>query len=179
MSDAYIGEIRCFGFSFAPFNWAFCNGQLLSISQFSALFSILGTTFGGNGTTTFGLPNLQGRSPMHWGTSPGLNTDIGQVMGTTTVTLTPTQMPLHTHAAAAADVQKGQTLERSPGPTGTSFLSQSSGGLIYQNSPSTPNTPFDKTAISMAGNSLPHENQQPFLAMNFCICLNGTFPSRN
>ena len=98
MSEAYVGEIRIFAGTFAPTGWALCNGQILAISQNTALFSLLGTTYGGNGTTTFALPNLQGRAPMHWGTGPGLTPrSLGEVGGAATVTLLSTQMPAHTH----------------------------------------------------------------------------------
>lgn len=177
MSDAFIGEIRAFGFTFAPLGWALCNGQLLPISQYSALFSILGTTFGGNGTTTFALPNLQGQSPMHWGTSPGLNTDLGQVQGEATVTLTVSEIPQHVHTISAVNVPSGSGKERSPGPTPTSYLAETTGGLVY--SPAVPSTPFAPTALTPAGGSLPHDNMQPYLTLNFSIATEGTFPSRN
>jgi microcystin-dependent protein len=179
MSEAFIGEIRSFGFNFAPYGWFQCNGQLLPISQYSALFSILGTTYGGNGTTNFALPNLQGNSPMHWGTGAGLNTVLGEVQGASTVTLAPTQMPGHTHPISALNVPSGSAAERSPGPKPNSYLAETTGGLIYQGAPSTPNTPFAPTTISSNGGSLPHENMQPYLVLNFCICLDGMFPSRN
>src|SRR5665647_1082016 len=141
MSEAYIGEIRSFGFNFAPYGWFQCNGQLLPISQYSALFSILGTTYGGNGTTNFALPNLQGNSPMHWGTGAGLNTVLGEVQGTSTVTLTPTQMPGHSHSVFAAEVAKdARAADRTAGPSAASYLAQSAGAFIYQTAPSTPNT---------------------------------------
>jgi microcystin-dependent protein len=180
--DPYIGEIRCFGFNFAPVNWAFCNGQLLAIAQNTALFSILGTTYGGNGQSTFGLPNLQGRSPMHWGNSnTGLNTVIGETLGETTVTLTSNEMPQHSHTVYATSLEAGGTPERSagPNPNGESYLSQANAGFIYQAAPSTPDTAFFNGAISQAGGSQPHENMQPYLTLNFCISLFGIFPSRN
>lgn len=181
--DPYIGEIRCFGFNFAPVEWAFCNGQLLSIAQNTALFSILGTTYGGNGTSTFALPNLQGRSPMHWGTgNTGLNTVIGEPIGDTTVTLTSDEMPRHSHTIYATTVQSGAgAAERTAAPQadGTSYLSETSGGNAYQPAPTTPNTPFSNNAIATVGGSLSHENMQPYLCLNFCISLYGLYPSRN
>lgn len=178
--DPYIGEVRCFGFNFAPVNWAFCNGQVLSISQNTALFSIIGTFYGGNGTSTFALPNLQGRSPMHWGNgNTGLNTVIGETMGETEVTLTTDQMPRHSHAVYATTVQAGTELSAGPQTNGTSYLSQAAGGHPYQGPPATPNTPFSNNAISTSGGSLAHENMQPYLCINFCIALYGIYPSRN
>jgi microcystin-dependent protein len=179
--DPYVGEIRCFGFNFAPRDWAFCNGQLLPITQFTPLFAILGTTYGGNGTTTFALPNLQGRSPMHWGSSPGFNTDVGEVLGQTEVTLITPEIPQHIHTIIATSLQQGVTTESSAGPNtnGASYLSRASGSLIYQPPPATPTSDFADNTIAQAGGSLPHENQQPFLTLNFCISLNGQFPSRN
>ncbi len=179
MGDPYVGEIRCFGFNFAPLDWAFCNGQLQSIAQNSALFAILGTTYGGDGVTTFALPNLQGRSPMHWGTgNMGLNTTIGETMGETQVTLTIGQMPQHTHPIYAASDETPGERSAGPNPNGASYISQSAGGFIYQAPPSTPNAAFSSNAISLAGSSFPHENMQPYLALNFCISLYGIFPQR-
>jgi len=178
MSEAFIGEIRAFGFNFAPFGWAQCNGQLLPISQNTALFSILGTTFGGNGTTNFALPNLQGLSPMHWGTSPGLNTQLGESLGQSNVTLTVNQMPAHIHSVLPA--APGEKDERSPMPTSASFLSSSQPpNRAYVSSPSTFDAQFSPKAISATGGSQPHENMQPYLVLNFCIALEGIFPSRN
>jgi microcystin-dependent protein len=178
MAQAYVGEIRCFGFNFAPYQWALCNGQLLPISQNQALFSILGTTYGGNGTTNFGLPNLQGQIPMHWGTAAGVPaTVIGETQGQSSVTLTVQQIPQHNHVISSATA--GAAVERSAIPTSSSYLSDSKGGLTYQNPPVTPNTPFSQKAISMAGTSLPHDNMQPYLTLNFCISLFGVFPTRS
>jgi microcystin-dependent protein len=177
--DPYVGEIRCFGFNFAPVNWAFCNGQLMSIAQNTALFAILGTTYGGNGQTTFALPNLQGRSPMQWGTSPGFNTVIGEPLGTPSVTLTTTQIPAHTHTISAVSVPPDGTPERSPDPKANSYLAEANAAAIYQKPTATPDTPFNAMAMSANGNSLPHENTQPYLTLNFCISLFGVFPSRN
>ncbi len=180
MSEAYIGEIRSFGFNFAPYGWGECNGQLLSISQYTTLFSILGTTFGGNGTTNFGLPNLQGNSPMHWGNGPSsFNTVIGEVQGSSSMTLTSQQIPAHTHTIFAANVPPKSAPERSAGPTATSYMAQSNAAFIYQTAPSTPNTQFNPGVIMPNGSSLPHDNMQPYLTINFCICMDGIFPSRN
>jgi microcystin-dependent protein len=180
MSEPFIAEIRCFGFTFAPRGWAQCNGQLLPISQNSALFALIGTTYGGDGSTTFALPNLQGRIPMHWGNGPGgFTTQIGEVQGQTAVTLTTLQIPQHVHAVVAAVIQPGASAERSAIPTDTSFLSAGSGEGLYQKAPATPNTPFSPKAISPAGGSQPHDNMQPYLVINFCMALEGIFPSQN
>jgi len=175
MSDAYLGEIRCFGFTFAPVNWAACNGQLLPIQQYAALFSLLGTYFGGNGTTNFALPNLQGQVPMHWGSTSGLTaTNLGETQGTTAIALTIQQIPQHTHPIIAAAAGAGA--ERSAIPTNQTYLSDSKGAFVYASA--TPNTAFSPKAIGISGGTQSHENMQPYLAVNFCICLNGTFPPR-
>ena len=179
MANPFIGEIRCFGFNFAPFGWAQCNGQLQSIAQNTALFSILGTTYGGDGVTTFALPNLQGQIPMHWGTGPGgFNTVIGQTQGTETVTLTANQIPVHTHAMNSMRVPPGGAPLHLAAPSNTSYISNSGPDALYKLAP-TINAPFASTAIGAAGNSLPHENKQPYLVVNFCIALFGIFPARN
>jgi microcystin-dependent protein len=179
MSQPFIGEIRCFGFQFAPASWAFCDGQLMAIDQNPALYSILGTTFGGNGTTTFGLPNLQGAAPMHWGNGPGgFNTTIGQPLGTPMVTVTIAQTPAHAHTITAQELGSGGVVERTATPNPNAWLSDSSPGGVYNYTP-TINAPFSPSALTSVGGSSPHENMQPYLAVNFCICLNGVFPSRN
>ena len=178
MSEPFVGEIRAFGFNFAPVGWAFCNGQLLPIAQNDVLFAIIGTTYGGDGQTTFALPNLQGQTPMHWGTSPGFNTTLGQVQGSSMVTLTVNQMPPHAHSVTAA--QSEGTGESVAIPGTTSYLGQSAGhNLAYVTAPSTFDATFSSQAISQTGGSLPHDNMQPYLALNFCIALVGIFPSRN
>jgi len=178
MSQPYVGEIRCFGFNFAPRDWAFCNGQLIPIQQNPALFAILGTTYGGNGQTNFALPNLQGQVPMHWGNGPaGFTTVIGEVQGTPSVTLIQSELPQHSHQIEAVD--PGSATNRSAAPTATSFLSGSKGSNIYQKTPVTPNITFSPRAIGPAGGSLSHDNMQPYLTVNICISLFGIFPSRN
>lgn len=178
MSDPYIGEIRCFGFNFAPRDWAMCNGQTLSISQYQALFSILGTTYGGNGTSNFQLPNLQGRVPMHWGTPTNLPaTEIGEVQGEEQVTLLSTQMPMHNHAVFAAD--PGDFSERTAVPNNNAFLSSSAAPNFAWAASPTLNSNLAPNAIGNQGGSQPHENRQPFLVLNFCISLFGQFPTRN
>ena len=181
MSTAFVGEIRCFGFNFAPYGWALCNGQLLPIQQYAALFSILGTTYGGNGQTNFALPNLQGQVPMHWGSGPGgFTTVLGEVQGSTAVTLMSTQMPIHNHTITASSIAAGAGSERSAGPTATSYIGPSANPNAAFLSPApTINAPFSPKAITLTGNSIPHENMQPYLVLTFCIALVGVFPSRN
>jgi microcystin-dependent protein len=179
MSEPFIGEIRSFGFNFAPLGWAQCNGQLLSIAQNDALFAVIGTTYGGDGQTTFALPNLQGQVPMHWGTGPGLNTTIGEVQGQSSVTLAVNQIPQHSHTLFSAVIMSGQAAERSAKPSGTSFLSQNTPGeASWQKPPATTDTSFSPRAISITGGSQPHENMQPYLVLNFCMATEGIFPQR-
>jgi microcystin-dependent protein len=177
MSEAYIGEIRIFGFNFAPMNWAFCDGQLLSISQNTALFSVIGTFYGGNGQTTFALPDFQGRTGIQQGTGIGLSTyDVGEPSGSTTVALTQGQLPLHNHVintyAGSTATQVLQTA------TSQSFLGNAKPDDLYSSVTPTPTTAFSPTAIGLTGQSLPHDNMQPYQVQNFCICLNGYFPPR-
>ena len=176
MASPFIGEIRMFGFNFAPTNWAMCNGQLLAISQYSALFSLLGTTYGGNGQTTFGLPDLRGRVPIHQGTGQGLSTYvIGQIAGTENVTLLSTQMPQHNHGISAVSNTGGNQ----PTPSNNFLAAESTGtSLDYSSGPLSDST-MNPAMVQPAGNSLPHTNIQPYLAITFCIALNGVFPSRN
>jgi microcystin-dependent protein len=177
MSQAYLGEIRAFGFNFAPHGWMQCNGQTLSVTQYSDLFSIIGTIYGGNGTTNFMLPNLQGQIPMHWGSGPSVPTTIpGQVQGQTQVALAANQIPQHTHSIFAASASAGAV--KSAIPTNTSFISEARGSFVYQVPPVTSNSPFSPKAISPNGGSQAHDNMQPYLALNFCIAVTGVFPPR-
>lgn len=177
MSDPYLGEIRCFGFNFAPYGWLACNGQTLAITQYTALFTILGTTYGGDGQTTFQLPNLQGMVPMHWGTGPGgFNTAIGEVQGTSAVTLTSQQMPQHQHSVTAAAIAQGGTSQRTPTPSSTTYLANSNPSGLWHTTP-TNNAPLSPSAVNFAGASSPHDNMQPYLTLNFCIAASiGAFP---
>lgn len=176
MSEPFIGEIRMFAGNFAPRGWAFCNGQLLSIAQNSALFSILGTTYGGNGQTTFALPNLQGRVPMHWGAGPGLTPrTLGETSGTEHVTLLASQMPAHTHALAA---NSGQGDTFSPEGAVSAVGVDASQQPLHIYSTST-NTTMAPQSIAIAGGSQPHDNMQPFQCVSFIIALEGIFPSRS
>ena len=182
MSEAFIGEIRCFGFNFAPVNWAFCNGQNLAISQFDALFAILGTIYGGDGVSTFALPNLQGNVPMHWGNGlGGFNTQIGQTMGTPMVTLTTAQTPQHNHSITVQEFPSGgDHTARVAKPAPTSWLSNSAPyGVWFDTGSPSLNAQFAPQIIPPVGGSQPHDNMQPYLVVNFCICLNRIFPSRN
>ena len=172
MSEPFIAEIRIFAGNFAPRGWAFCNGQLLPVSQNTALFSLIGTTYGGDGRTTTALPNLQGRAPMHPGRGPGLTTRrLGESGGSASVTLAEAQMPGHSHAA---------TVYSRPGdqadPAGHS-LAGSGERNVY--TPPQNLTIMGANAVTAAGGSQPHNNMQPFLALNFIIALVGLYPSRS
>ena len=174
MSDPFVAEIRIFPFNFAPKGWAFCNGQILPLSQNTALFSLLGTTYGGDGKSTFALPNLQGSAPTHQGQGPGLSDYfVGQSGGTETVTLLQTEMPIHAHQASGASGSGpvspanntwGAGAGRTPPPT-------------YVNGSS--NVSMAGMTVAIAGGSLPHNNMQPYLTLNFCIALQGIYPPRS
>jgi len=178
MSQPFVGEIRCFGFAFAPMDWALCNGQAVPIANFNALFAVIGTIYGGDGQTTFNLPNLQGQVPMHWGTGPGGTTVLGQPQGVTNVTLTQAQTPSHTHTITAQLVPSGGVVERTQIPKTVSYLADSSPGGVYLDTTPTFNSPLAPNVLSQVGGSLPHDNMQPYLAVNFCICLYGVYPSQ-
>lgn len=172
MTEPYIGEIQLFGFNFAPYQWAFCNGATLPIQQNTALFSLLGIAYGGNGQTTFQLPNFAGRAGCQQGSGPGLSPrSRGQAFGADTITLTGNQIPQHNHTINAfAPATVG-----SPAPNGA--LSQPG---VAANRPfvsSAPNTTFAPNMLSANGGGQPHPNQQPYLGMNFSIALHGVFPS--
>ena len=170
MGTPYVGEIRMFGGNFAPAGWAFCNGQLLPISENETLFQLIGTTYGGDGQTTFALPDLRGRLPLHQGTGPtGITYIIGETGGAEQVTLTPNQIPVHSHALlASADPAN------SPNP-GAHLLSEPLSTTPYIQD--TPGTALSPQAIVPAGGSQPHDNRQPYLCVNFIISLFGIFPS--
>ncbi|TXI40972.1 MAG: phage tail protein [Nitrosomonas sp.] len=172
MSDPYIGEIRSFGFNFAPVGWAQCNGQLLPISSNTALFSILGTTYGGDGRTTFGLPNLQGNVVMGAGTGGGLsNRTLGESGGTVTETLTMQQIPPHTHPANAHPGNGNK-----PTPAGNFWAQDLGGSKEYGDS-----APAQMSAgtVTPTGGGQAHNNLQPYLVLNYCIALRGVFPPRS
>ena len=176
MATPFIGQITIFAGNFAPRNWAFCDGQLLSIAQNTALFSILGTTYGGNGTTTFALPDLRGRVPIHAGSSagPGLpQYFLGQVGGEPNHTLIQTEMPQHNHIVNAVAGGGNQA-----SPAGGLPAIESTGTSLDYSSAATSAT-MSNSMISTAGGSQPHNNMQPYLAVNYIIALFGIFPSRN
>ncbi len=177
MTEPFIGEIQIFGFNFNPRGWAFCNGATLPIQQNTALFALLGTTYGGNGQTTFQLPNFADRAGCQQGQGPGLtHRSLGEAFGTNTVTLTSTQIPVHNHginAFSQSDVSK-----KSGSPSNGSALSSMGSGAAKPFIAAPLNTTFapDMIQPSAAGGQ-PHQNQQPYLAVNFCIALQGVFPS--
>jgi microcystin-dependent protein len=161
MSDAYVGEIRIFAGNYAPDGWAFCNGQQLDISQYSTLFNLIGTTYGGNGQTTFNLPDLQGRAVVHQGS----NYVMGQQAGVENVTVALTQLPSHGHAFQATNT------------AGTTAAATPTGESIYNNS-STGVTALASQAVGSSGGSQPHANRQPYLGINYIISLFGIYPSQ-
>lgn len=176
MSDPYIGQIQPYGFNFAPRGWALCEGQILPISQNTALFSLLGTMYGGDGRTTFALPDLRGRVPIHFGQGPGLpNYTIGQKGGTPQVTLNVTQIPSHNHPGVLNGTTTGADATN---PTGAALAGAREdtykGGV-------TPNVAMaaGSVAVQNAGGGLPHDNMQPYLVVNWCIALQGVYPPRN
>jgi microcystin-dependent protein len=172
VGQPYIGEIRMFGGNFAPAGWVFCAGQLMPISENDALFTLIGTTYGGDGQETFGIPNLQGRTPVHAGQGPGLsqNYQIGESSGVEQVTLTTQQIPLHNHAFLASDNISSQT------DPADHVLSQSSQATIYISDQ--PNVAM-ANKVQPAGGSQPHENMQPYLCINYILSLYGVFPTQN
>jgi microcystin-dependent protein len=174
MTEQFIGEIRIFGFNFAPSQWAKCQGQMINISQNTALFSILGTTFGGNGQTTFALPNLQDRTAAGMGQGPGLlDWGLGGTFGEANHTLVLNEVPQHTHTATAGEgVAFGA---QTASPTANSYLGREKGGSYATSA----NTILAPQSIGQTGNNLPHNNLQPALVMNYCIAQFGVFPSRN
>lgn len=171
--DPFVAEIRIFPFNFPPKGWAFCNGQILPLSQNTALFSLLGTVYGGDGKSTFGLPNMQGSAPMHPGQGPGLSLhDLGEIGGSQTVTLIQSEMPSHPHSLMAAVTSSTKSL-----PTGNSLTRISSGATPYK-APGSAQATMAAVAIAPAGGDQPHNNMQPYLTLNFCIALQGVFPQR-
>jgi microcystin-dependent protein len=179
MSDQFLGEIRIFPFDFAPIQWAMCNGQLMAITQNAALFSILGTTYGGNGTSTFGLPNLQGRVPVCAGQGRGLSLyDLGQFGGAQSHTLNNTEIPSHNHNINA-DADPGT----STSPAGAIYRrGQIPGGsnptAVAAYSTQAPDVIMDPNTLGITGGNQAHNNMMPYLTLNFCIALNGVFPPR-
>ncbi|GAA4167879.1 phage tail protein [Gryllotalpicola koreensis] len=175
-TDQYIGEIRAVGFNFAPSGWALCNGQLLPIAQNTALFSILGTQYGGNGTSTFALPNLNGAAALGQGAGPGLTArSVGESGGAESVTLSQAQLPAHTHAATAVAAVGTQG-----SPSGAIFAEPRAGRapVPAYAAPGTSTATLSPTAVLPAGGGLPHNNLPPSLAVNYIIALQGNYPSR-
>jgi microcystin-dependent protein len=171
MGSPYIGELRLFGGNFAPYNWALCNGQLLSISQNSALFQLIGTTYGGDGVNTFGLPNLQGRFPIHQGQGNGLqNYVLGQMAGSETVTLVANQLPAHNHGAVGSNGNAAPPANATWGSSSAQANSFGPGNSA--------NAQMNPTSIGLTGGNQPHDNMTPFLAITFIISLQGIFPSQ-
>jgi len=175
MSDQFLAEIRIFPFNFAPVGWAMCQGQTLSISQYAALFSLLGTTYGGNGTSNFQLPNLQGRVPLDFGNGAGLSPYVlGELGGSESVTVLSTQMGQHTHVVQATSASG----RRVNSPTNAYFCDTSTATYVAASS-NPPLVAMDPRVISAGtGGNQPHENRQPFLVLNFCIALSGVYPTR-
>ncbi len=172
MAEAFIAEIRIFGFTFAPRGWATCDGQVLPIQQNTALFSLLGTNFGGNGRSTFALPNLAGNLAIGTGQGPGLtNRNLGEQGGAAAVTLSAAQLPSHSHTLGA--VPAAATAKN---PAGAALAATASGAVAYR-SPGTL-TPMAASSLTPAGQSQPHQNRQPVLVLNFCIAMQGAFPPR-
>jgi microcystin-dependent protein len=169
MSDQFVAEIRIFPFNFPPTGWAFCAGQLMPISQNTALFSLLGTTYGGDGKSTFGLPDMQGNAPMQAGQGQGLSLrDLGEMSGVESITLLISETPVHTHILQTSDDDANNA-----DPAGRYY---GRGNPVYV-APSALNT-MAQQVIAPAGGGLPHNNMQPYLSLNFCIALQGIFPQR-
>lgn len=179
MSDPFVAEIRIFPFNFPPTGWAFCSGQLLPISQNTALFSLLGTTYGGDGKSTFALPNLEGSAAMQPGQGQGLSLrDLGQIGGADSITLLTSEIPLHQHTmmgstAAATSNLPAANMAAKPG-----YSTGPTGGAAVAYSSNAPNVQMSPQALAPTGGSLPHNNMQPYLTLNFCIAMQGIFPQR-
>ena len=171
--DAFLGEIRVFPYNFVPKGWAACNGQQLLVNQNTALFAIIGTIYGGDGTENFAVPNLQGAVPMHPGKTEIKTHVLGEQGGTATVTLTQATMPLHNHRLMASVENATQGT-----PNASVVLATSQGGSLYQNVTNSNLTMLNLSALPPAGGDGAHNNMMPYLTLNFCICLDGIFPPR-
>ncbi|KPL81231.1 phage tail protein [Herpetosiphon geysericola] len=170
MADPFVAEIRIVGFNFAPRGWAFCDGQLLPLSQNTALFSLLGTTYGGNGKSNFALPNFQGMGPQHQGQGPGLSPrSLGETNGVETVTLLQSEIPSHNHTLNFVPIDGNN-----PNPV-SNVLGASESTDAFRK---TPDTTLSQTALGLTGNNQPHNNMQPYLTLNFIIALQGVYPPR-
>lgn len=179
MSDQFLAEIRIFPFNFPPTGWAFCNGQIMPISQNTALFALLGTTYGGDGKSTFALPNMLDNAPMQPGQGQGLSVrDLGEMSGVETVTLLTSEIPFHSHTVQATttngntDQPAGAALARG------NFSFQGASGAVPMYFNGAPDTNMAFQALAPGGGGLPHNNMQPYLTLNFCIALQGIFPQR-
>jgi microcystin-dependent protein len=173
MSDPFVAEIRIFPFNFPPKGWAFCDGQLLPISQNTALFSLLGTTYGGDGKSTFALPDLQGNAPMQPGQGQGLSLrDLGEMSGVESITLLQTEMPVHTH-----NVMGNSNDGEFKPPANNRIFGRSINAFLYQSSNAGLQL-MNPQNLGLTGGGLPHNNMQPYLTLNFCIALQGIFPQR-
>jgi len=178
MANPFVAEIRIFPFNFAPTGWAFCNGQLLPLSQNTALFSLLGTTYGGDGKSNFALPNLQGGAPMHWGQGPGLSLhDLGETGGSDTISLLLSEMPSHTHVINCID---GARVAGQVGQPGNAILVKTGGtpANAYTSGVTTTNQTMASGMVAPVGGNQSHNNLMPYLTLNFCIALQGVFPPR-
>jgi microcystin-dependent protein len=174
VADPFVAEIRIFPFNFPPKGWAFCDGQLLPISQNTALFSLLGTTYGGNGKSTFALPNIQGSAVMHPGQGPGLSLhDLGETGGSETVSLLESEIPAHAHT-----LRSNTTTGDSPSPASDTTIARPATINAYQTTTNANLTPMAPESLPPAGGDQPHNNLQPYLTLNFCIALQGVFPPR-
>ena len=180
MADPFVAEIRIFPFNFAPKGWAFCDGQLLPLSQNTALFSLLGTTYGGDGKSNFALPNMQGNAPMHPGQGPGLSLhDLGEMAGSETVTLLESEMPSHSHAFMGSNGPGAGTTPAGNLPAKGGWDDGTNAGVVAMYVANvTPNVTMNDNAIAPAGGDQPHNNMMPYLTLNFCIALQGVFPPR-
>jgi len=180
MSSPFVAEIRIFGFNFAPTGWAQCNGQLLPISQNTALFSLLGTYYGGDGKSTFALPSLQGSVPVHAGQGPGLSLyDLGEVSGSETMTLLSSEMPVHSHLLNAANNDAATASPALANLAKGNFSTGPTGGAVAYYSTQPPNVSMNQLTLLPTGATFPHNNIMPSLTVNFCIALQGIFPPRS
>ena len=175
MSEPFIAEIKIMSFNFPPKGWAFCNGQLLPINQNQALFSLLGTTYGGDGKSTFALPNLQGNTAVSFGQGPGLSLyDLGETTGVTSVTLLQSEIPAHAHAVGRCLNDAGNTISPANAVWAQSAAGRGAAALYKDGAPT---GPVQLQSLNVTGGGLPHQNMQPYLTLNFCIALQGVFPA--
>jgi microcystin-dependent protein len=173
MTNPFVAEIRIFPFNFAPTGWATCDGQILPLSQNTALFSLLGTTYGGDGKSTFALPDMQGNAPMFYGQGAGLSLhDLGESGGSQTVTLLESEIPVHSHTMSGESQVNGNK----SGPSSAATFGRSAGGTLYQTA--NDGTIMAAGVVAPAGGDQPHNNMQPYITLNFCIALQGVFPPR-